>query len=921
MRITPDAHAPTFADHWHRLEKRLRACGERLVKDLDECRRSIASLVDLHRTAPEIDGEWRSLEEYRRRRHEVVERLFLTQLAEWERRRPFRRAIEAIDAYEREIAEIVRSLPESIATTGPGIVAAIGLDPAPRWATIARLRRGNRSFPLRAVVEAELLRTAAARTAIESEYLNSIALLLRKIREPWDAVREQLDAARAGRDQTASPAPDPSSTGPLEAAARDSIAALREWLESSERVLAVRVIRAFTLRRAPRRVKDPRVVYREHWGRQQRALEAEIRLERALEHCEDRILALFDRTLASLTREHESLQNEASAAMAWLRERLAGDATGSFPNPSADVVPGSSRLAEIEVEIDSELSHVPKTCELVASFSPAPGKARWQKVMPRELLRRVYENLGREGVRAMLDEIEGEHKRLVQEIERAREVVAFGLEVAEDANGVSQAIEREALENALSLLEYNMTDGDGWRAAAEARIASRVSEIFVEYRTLLTMRRLGLASYLARQGVRRTVSLAARRATEGTAMLARAGYAAGERGTILFLVRVGWRAAPERGRIDIVSRPLLPEEFTVDLMTKDLPAIYRRLFRFAPIEDPRFLIGRGPEIEAIAEARALWESGRPVSVLIVGERGSGKTSLINGALKRVLADTVVVRGEFGDRLTTADAMRRFLADLVGAEGPDTLESELAGQHRVIIIEELERSYLRQIGRYEALRELLRVIAATDPSTLWILAINQTAYRFLDGAMGLSRHFSHRINASRVRRDDLREAILVRHNLSGLRLNFAKPPAPTSPIARLKSLTHGKRDPEEAFFDALVNASGGVYRSAFEIWLGEIESAHAGVLYLKPILMPDLSPIVADLDMSDLFTLVAVLQHGSLTDEEHATIFQSSVAESRARLSELVAREILEPDPGRLGLRVRPEAARVVREALYRRNLL
>jgi hypothetical protein len=91
--------------------------------------------------------------------------------------------------------------------------------------------------------------------------------------------------------------------------------------------------------------------------------------------------------------------------------------------------------------------------------------------------------------------------------------------------------------------------------------------------------------------------------------------------------------------------------------------------------------------------------------------------------------------------------------------------------------------------------------------------------------------------------------------------------------------------------------------------------------MKPLVSPNLSPVIDALDLADLFTLVAILQHGSLTPEEHATVFQKSSAASRAQLDELVAREIIEPDPGRPGLRVRPEAARIAREALYRRNLL
>jgi hypothetical protein len=168
---------------------------------------------------------------------------------------------------------------------------------------------------------------------------------------------------------------------------------------------------------------------------------------------------------------------------------------------------------------------------------------------------------------------------------------------------------------------------------------------------------------------------------------------------------------------------------------------------------------------------------------------------------------------------------------------------------------------------------------------------------------------------------MRDAILLRHNLSGLRLQFSLPPEERTIGSRIRNRLRGQADPEQMFFDQLARESGGVFRTAFEIWLGQIDAAQAGALVMNPLAAPDLSPVIAALDLDDLFALAAVLQHGSLTPEEHATIFQRSLAASQAQIDELLAREIIEPDPHRTGFRVRPEALRVVKEALYRRNLL
>ncbi|HEX9003326.1 MAG TPA: AAA family ATPase, partial [Blastocatellia bacterium] len=438
---------------------------------------------------------------------------------------------------------------------------------------------------------------------------------------------------------------------------------------------------------------------------------------------------------------------------------------------------------------------------------------------------------------------------------------------------------------------------------------------------ILSRNRLGAFAYLGQQGAQQGFAIGSRRALEATHRLMRLSLRTLQQAGQSFLIYIGWLPDPSPEVGEVVVRPFLPQEFTADLSTKELPAIYRRLFRFEAVQDPRFLVGRDREMEAIADARAMWEAERSVAVLIIGERGSGKTSLINCAIKRPLEGLEIVRGEFNERLSNAGQLREFLAKLLGLDDPAQLEQALNKRRRVVVLEELERSFLRQIGHYAAMRDLQRLIAATCGNTLWIVVTNQIAFRFLDASVSIGQSFSHRINAASAARDALRDAILLRHNLSGLRLQFSLLSETRTIVGRLRNRLRGQADPEAIFFDQLARESAGVFRTAFEIWLGQIEAARAGTLLMKPLAAPDLTPVIDALDTDDLFTLVAVLQHGSLMADEHATIFQKSLAASRAQIDELLAREIIEQDPGRPGFRIRPEALRVVKEALYRRNLL
>jgi len=250
---------------------------------------------------------------------------------------------------------------------------------------------------------------------------------------------------------------------------------------------------------------------------------------------------------------------------------------------------------------------------------------------------------------------------------------------------------------------------------------------------------------------------------------------------------------------------------------------------------------------------------------------------------------------------------------------DLLEA-LTQQRRVIMIEELERTFIRRMNGFEALHALLELISQSWRSTLWVLSLNETAFRYLNAAVGFGRFFSYRINAMSVRQEDLQSAILLRHNLSGYRLEFAPPPEGDPRVSRLRRTLGLQQDPQQLFFESLYRQSEGIFRSAFELWQHYIERVEGGVLHVRQPVDPDYEPLIVVLTAEDYFTLQAILQHGGLTSAAHAEIFGESEDVSRSRLERLKALEILEPDPGAPGLRVRPEAGRLVREALHRQNL-
>jgi hypothetical protein len=203
----------------------------------------------------------------------------------------------------------------------------------------------------------------------------------------------------------------------------------------------------------------------------------------------------------------------------------------------------------------------------------------------------------------------------------------------------------------------------------------------------------------------------------------------------------------------------------------------------------------------------------------------------------------------------------------------------------------------------------------------VLSLNDSALRYLDVAVDLGGYFSHRVNAMSVKEEDLINAIMQRHNLSGLRLKFSSPPPEDPRVSRMRQWLGIERDPEKMFLDALYEQSGGVFRSAFELWQSCIERVEAGIVEMRQPLIPNYSSLRFALNQMDHFTLVAIMQHGSLIDREVAEVLSEPVNDSRLRMDRLHAMEILEKDPIYPGSRIRPEARRFVMEALIRVNLL
>ncbi|RMG55602.1 MAG: hypothetical protein D6723_02315 [Acidobacteria bacterium] len=336
---------------------------------------------------------------------------------------------------------------------------------------------------------------------------------------------------------------------------------------------------------------------------------------------------------------------------------------------------------------------------------------------------------------------------------------------------------------------------------------------------------------------------------------------------------------------------------------EQLPAIYRRLFNFEPLEWEELLVGREDAMMRLIDAVARWERGRSSSVLIHGEYGSGKTSVLNCAENQYPSQAPIRRVVLTEKITTEVDLMTFVASLFGWPSPpgsiEALWSQtLTDKRTIVVIEGAHNFYLRVMGGFRALRLLLLLIDRTNHHHLWILSMREHAYHYLRRLFRIGDHFTDVLAMSLLSRDELKQAILRRHHRSGFRLRFR----PDDSSMRLKRKLRSVRGDvqreqallEEYFFDRLHAVTRGNVYVAIFYWLRAVQQTiEEDVLEVAPI-EPLSFPFLERLSSDYLFSVAAVLQHGELTAEQLADVLDWDLVKSQLVLEYLSEKGIICP---------------------------
>lgn len=331
------------------------------------------------------------------------------------------------------------------------------------------------------------------------------------------------------------------------------------------------------------------------------------------------------------------------------------------------------------------------------------------------------------------------------------------------------------------------------------------------------------------------------------------------------------------------------------------------------------LTGFQKEIKNIQAAIADFESGKKLNIAIIAEPFAGRTAIAN-------------------EIETINALKVTRLNLMC---PVKNKSEIAlpGQSkRIMIIDNCHFLYMRKIGGFEIIEELLKLIE--NPDIMFITTWNFYSWNYLDEVIKIGKFFPVQINLPKLTADQIKESILSGYDKNEIKflqdvgfenektIDFAKYQFRIKPLNKTISIPYLKINYdrlkvrlsrkkkmvaiEDIIFEKIKHISNGNPGVAGIIWQRSLEYP-----VIKPGNVKELSFNI-DLDYDESFILSIILSMDSIGKIELAEIegFEYQIDEIIFRL--LKQGLIVMEDNN---CRINPEALGSIVEFLKRSRLV
>lgn len=327
-----------------------------------------------------------------------------------------------------------------------------------------------------------------------------------------------------------------------------------------------------------------------------------------------------------------------------------------------------------------------------------------------------------------------------------------------------------------------------------------------------------------------------------------------------------------------------------------LPVIYRYLYQIEPLSDLELFEGRSKEIEQVQQAFGKWEAGNIGSTILLGEKWSGLTTLINYIKKETKFNHPIAQVSIEHTLTDTGQLIALLANALKAPEittADELEKHLnESTKKIIIIEDIQRLFVRKVNGFGPLEFLCELITKTGRQIFWLASCTEYAWSYLDKTIGTSEYFGYQIPLQKFSDEQITQIIWKRNKVSGYKIIFE----PNEVDLEHKSFKKWAEEEQQAylrkkFFNSLNDFAKSNISMALLFWLLSTKKIDQRQVVIRSFKKVDLS-FLQNIAKEKVFVLHALILHDGLTSEMLATILRKSESHTQKVLLKLIEDGIL-----------------------------
>jgi len=320
---------------------------------------------------------------------------------------------------------------------------------------------------------------------------------------------------------------------------------------------------------------------------------------------------------------------------------------------------------------------------------------------------------------------------------------------------------------------------------------------------------------------------------------------------------------------------------------QQLPYVYRKLYEIKPLEEEGFFEGRSQEAAKLEEAFKHWEVSTISSAVIVGEKGSGASSLLN-QFTRNHSESNIIRRKMTGTACTAEAFSNFFNDLFEHETLVDFNGIVNflnnGSKRIIILEDIQHFYLKKPNGFEAINLLFELISQTSKNIFWLVGTSTFSWSYFQKTIAIERYIRHKIVLSPLSDEQIIKLIMKRHRVSGYNLEFDASKVQRKDIlsSLRKPVDNSQEGLKKSFFTDLNAFAQSNISLALLYWLRSTLSFEDNTVVIGKIKNIKFD-FLTSLDTNSIFTLHSLLLHETLNVKEHAEIFNQAEKQSRMTL--------------------------------------